>query len=135
MPGNTRARWLAAPALSILLAACDAHPFVPEEEATSAKVARVEVSLAAASLQPGDTATARAAAFSSDGDPVSFLDFVWTLSDSTVVSVKAAGRAETVKVTALSLGTASLTARVGGVASTPVPVVVVKVEEKAPGGP
>lgn len=120
------ARWILALAASCILAACDSEPFAADGQPTQSAVARVELTVAAGEMIPGDSAVATAKAYSAGGDLVPFLAFAWALTDSSVMSVEPASPSETAKVTALAVGTSSLTARVGGVTSSPVVLIVVE---------
>lgn len=119
-------RWILALTVSCAVAACDSEPFAADGQPTQSAVARVELTVAAGEMNPGDTAVASAKAYSAGGDLVPFLTFAWQLTDSSVVSVEADGPSETAKVTALAVGTSSLTARVGGVTSSAVVLSVVE---------
>jgi len=120
------ARWILALTASCVLAACDAEPFAADGQPTQSAVARVELTVAAGEMIPGDSAVATAKAYSAGGALVPFLAFAWQLTDSSVVSVESESPFETAKVRALAVGTSSLTARVGGVTSGPVVLIVVE---------
>jgi hypothetical protein len=128
------ARWTLALMASCALVGCDSEPFAADGQPTQSAVARVELTVAAGEMNPGDTAVATAKAYSAGGDLVPFLEFVWQLTDSSVVSVEAGSPSETAKVTAMAVGTSSLTARVGGVTSSPVVMTVVEPDTTDTGG-
>ena len=129
------ARWTMALALSATLWACDGEPYVPSGAESRTVVARIEVTIAAGEMFPGDTATAAAVGFTPGGDPIPLLDFNWQVTDSSVVALETGVPTETARVTALTLGAAALTARVGGVASAPVVLLVVEPDTTETGGP
>jgi len=114
----------------ILVSACsDTEPFVPEQPPTSAAVVRIQVSVAVATLEVGETTSAVATAYDGDGTALALVSFVWISSDSTVATVAAKVPSEGATVSAVSLGVASLRATAGGVSSEPVPITVAEPEE------
>jgi len=82
-------------------------------------VARVVVSPDSVVLQPGHTADLAAAAYDAEGHLLTGRAVSWTISDSTVARISGTGA-----VTAVSAGTATVTATVEGVSGTAKVIVV-----------
>jgi hypothetical protein len=123
-------RWSLVLAGLILASACsDAEPFVPEQPPTSAAIVRIQVSVAEATLEVGDSTSAVAMAYDDDGTALALVSFEWISSDSTVATVAARVPSEGATVSAVSLGVTSLLATAGGVSSEPVPITVAEPEE------
>ena len=119
-------KWTWMTILPVLAVGCgDADP-VSTTNPSSALVARVEVSVGAGNVELGDSTTAQATALSPSGRPVGLVDFVWTSSDPTVATVEALIPSSQAVIRSRALGAASLTARVGGIVSDPVGLVVVE---------
>jgi hypothetical protein len=111
--------WLSLLTCLALLGACSGGgggtPVAPVDNT----VASVSVAPAASlSLQSGTTASLTASALNHSGKVLSGQVATWSSSDPTIASVSGG------VVTALLVGTASITAQVGGVSSPPVPVTV-----------
>ncbi len=122
-------RWSLMLAGLILASACtDADPFVPDEPPTSAAIVRIEVSVAASTLEIGDTTSAMATAYAEDGNALALVSFIWSSSDSTVATVTPEVPSAGATVSAMSLGVTSLSATAGGVSSEPVPITVAEPE-------
>jgi hypothetical protein len=114
--------------LPILAVGCgDADP-LSTTDPSAALVARVEVSVGSGNMELGDSANAQATAFSPTGSPVALVDFVWMSSDPAVAAVEALIPSSQAVIRSVAVGTASLTARVGGIVSDPVALVVVEPE-------
>jgi uncharacterized protein YjdB len=115
---------------SILVSACsDAEPFVPEQPPTSAAIVSIQVSVAEATLEVGDTTSAVAVAHAEDGSALALVSFRWSSSDSTVATVAAKVPSAGATVSAVALGVTSLVATAGGVSSEPLPITVAEPEE------
>lgn len=95
---------------------CATDPERPEPEPEPepvARLARIELSAAATTLDPGASMQLVARAFATDGAPMAVPALAWTSSDEDIVAVDGSGR-----VDASTAGTARISARNGEITGT-----------------
>lgn len=121
--------------IPLLAGGCGDGDPLSTQDPSSAVVARVEVTVEAVGLVPGESTLAHATAFSPAGAPLPLVEFVWTSSNPAAVTVAALTPSSDARVEGQAVGVAALTARVGGILSDPVEVAVAEPDPPEGEGP